>query len=135
MQSLHVQPSFPGSTQLPGVCLTRSLPLRPKLLDKEAGIFLRKTGLYYTLMSVQYPGGHGLPRAVSTVVRVSWEQGMQVSQGSGHIPRAVAIKTRASDMFKSSPPRDTSTLGHNTGRVQRWPLLGEKKKIDVSRWL
>lgn len=51
---------------------TRSLSLRPKPLDQQIDLFLRKVDVCFSLLSMQCPGDGRLPRTVSSVVSDTW---------------------------------------------------------------
>ena len=114
------------------VSQTGSLPLRLKLQNKQIGLFHRKTeGVF---QSVQCPGGGCLPRTISLIATVPWDSGMQapliirgrwprgICQAAAAKPRAPEVRTRALDMCEISIARDTGTLEHGGGGVQRWFL-------------
>ena len=113
------------------ICQTRSLPLRPKLLDGEISFFLRKGQVVcFSLLSAQCPGGGSLLSTISLMVTITQEskplrppepgdKGVSPAWQLQKV-RSPDTKPRAPDVCKISP---WVTLG------QRWqPLAGARHK-------
>ena len=105
---------------------TKSLPLKPKFLDKQIGLFHRRLGLCFSLLSVRFSGGGNLPRTVSLIVTVPWDPRTQVPwppepshQGVFPGPQLQKPGTRR----VKGLPGDTGTW-----RGRRWSPPGEQKE-------
>lgn len=125
------------------MCQTGRQPLRPELLDRQIGLFLRKAGMCFSLLSVQGSESGSLPRTASPIVTIPWDPGTQAPlasragsfRKSGAFPgwqlqkSDCGLKT-GSNVFMSGylPLGDTGALEHGRGGVQRWHLLRKGKK-------
>ena len=54
------------------MCQTGRQPLRPELLDRQIGLFLRNAGMCFSLQFVQYHRLASLPQMVFLIVTVPW---------------------------------------------------------------
>lgn len=93
----------------------RVSPWAPELLDKQIGLFIRKTWVYLSLLSEQYSGRDNLAKAIFLIVTALCDPGSQVSPASRarlrDSPWVVVTETvtrcdsQGTDMYRSSHQR------------------------------